>query len=82
MNDAQLLKDVKDYLRVDGNEQDLNLTGLITAAKDYIQGATGKDFTFSPMEVLCVKLLLIHWFDKQVKTIPHGVDSLLMKLQY
>lgn len=59
-----LLKLVKNYLRLDDDitEDDGQITGLITAAKDYIQNMTGKQYDDSPVMVLAVELLVSHWY--------------------
>jgi len=82
MTDTELLKEVKEFLRIDGDDHDSNLTGLIVAAKEYIKGATGKEYSGLPLETLCLKLIMTHWFDQETRQIPHGVNSILTQLQY
>ncbi len=81
MDDTQLLQEVKDYLRIDGSENDLILVPLIMAGKDFIKGATGKEFSFQPLEITCLKMLMLHWYDSELKTIPFGVQSILRHIE-
>lgn len=81
MND--LLQEIKEYLRIDGGEEeDKILLPLIDTAKTYIKGATGKEYSGNPLEIMCIKLLLMHWYDGENNEIPFGVRSLLTQLQY
>lgn len=81
MNDTELLKEVKDYLRIDGNDNDVVIVPLITAGKDFMKSSTGKEFSFSPLEVTCLKMLMLSWYDGETKTIPFGVQSILRHIE-
>ncbi|EAA8523055.1 phage gp6-like head-tail connector protein [Salmonella enterica subsp. enterica serovar Oranienburg] len=82
MTDAQLLEEVKGYLRIDDDSNDPILLPLIEQAKAFITSSTGKEFSYKPLEVGCIKMLLSHWFDGNESQIPYGVKSLLTHLEY
>lgn len=82
MTDTELLQQVKDYLRIDDNDSDAIIQPLITAGKDFIKSATGKEFSFLPLELACLQMLLLHWYDGETNTIPFGVQSILRHLEY
>lgn len=83
------LTEAKSYLRVETEmtEDDDLLTGLISAASDYIQECTGKTDDGSPLYKLCEKLLVEHWYENRTVTanntteLPHGVQSMLTHIK-
>lgn len=81
MTDAELLQEIKDYLRIDDDYSDMVITPLIQAGKDFIKSSTGREFSSLPLEMACLKMLMSHWYDGETKTIPFGVQSLLRHLE-
>lgn len=75
------LEEVKNYLRVDTDDDDTLIQALITAAESYINQQTGKtkrivgidqdgqpiyeDIKESELWNLAVKLLLAHWYENR-----------------
>ena len=59
-----LLDDVKLYLRVDGQDEDSVIQGLIEAAKQYIQTGTGVTFSeTNARHLLTLKMIVAHLYD-------------------
>ena len=68
------LQEVKEYLRVDIEEDDQLLQMLITAAVEYLKNATGKEYpekdekgnaiTYE-LEKVYLKLLIAYWYEKR-----------------
>lgn len=69
------LAELKLYLRVDGSDEDAELTALLSAATGYIQRMTGKthavaggvesDINTDELYNLCAKLLCAHWYENR-----------------
>ena len=65
------LSEIKTYLRVDGTDEDVLLTSLISAAESFIQQTTGKtlkgtaNINTDELYSLCVKLMVSHWFENR-----------------
>lgn len=76
---------MKLYLRVDFEYDDILLLELIATAKDYMFESTGGAFTGTPMEKLCINLLVAHWYEdqnKDAKDFPYRIQSLLTHIEY
>ena len=87
---ALSINTVKEYLRVDYDDEDTTINNLITTANSYIKRSTGKtkinDTAIDDDEVFCQlqQLLVAHWFenrsavsDKQVYKVPLSADVML-----
>ena len=68
------LQEVKEYLRIDIDEDDQLLQTLITAAVEYLKNATGKEYPATDeegnainyeIEKIYLKLLLAHWYENR-----------------
>lgn len=66
------LEDVKLYLRVDGEIEDELITGMMTAALEYIKSASGKNKAADgraleevPLVIMAIKMLVAHWYDNR-----------------
>jgi len=83
------LEELKDYARVDGNDDDVLVTTLGLAAQEYVEQATGKTFT-DPMPErakLAIMALTAHWYDHEpvtanaVNSVPMHVKSIIAQLR-
>ena len=90
------LQEVKEYLRVDIEEDDQLLQMLITAAVEYLKNATGKEYpekdeegnaiTYE-LEKVYLKLLIAYWYEKRTPAGKVGEEfsqmtkSLMLQLQ-
>lgn len=83
------LEEVKMWLRVDGDEEDLQLNSLILASEMYLKNATGQTFdaTNELARILCLTLI-VDWYENReyVDTVSskvrHTIRSILLQLQY
>ena len=63
------IEEVKQYLRVDGTEEDAFLTSLIAAAQVYLYNATGNQFdeTNHLAKLFCL-VLITDWYENREHT--------------
>lgn len=61
-----LLKDVKDYLRVDGDEDDSQVEDLISAADIYLVNAGAIKDHENSLYKLAIKILATQWYENRV----------------
>ena len=60
------LNETKEYLRVDGDEEDNLITSLINAAEVYLKNATGKTFDSSnELARLFCLVLVVDWYENR-----------------
>lgn len=88
-------EEIKQYLRVDGTEEDAMISSFLLAAKSYIKNGTGltedmvKDNEILELYKLCIKLLVSHWFENRaIETtgpnfhkLSFSLDSMLIQLE-
>lgn len=90
------LQEVKDYLRVDIEEDDPLLETLIIAAVEYLKNATGKEYPATDeegnaikyeLEKIYLKLLIAYWYENRTPAGKVGEEfsqmtkSLILQLQ-
>lgn len=77
------LDEAREWLRIDGTDNDRIISGLLQAAPGYIEVATGMDETAQlnePLVDTVTKFLLILWFDaesSQAERLQRTIDNLL-----
>ena len=87
------IKEAREALRVDGNENDSIIKGLLKSVEAYIKNATGRVYddpaTAHPVAKQAARMLLVQWFDipdgyvgSRMTGIDYGVTALLTQLQY
>lgn len=82
------LEEAKEYLRVDGNEEDMLILSLITAAERYIQNATSKDVHLDDeLAKLAARILISHWYENReaigkAEQLAFSLQTMLVQLQY
>lgn len=68
------LKEVKEYARIDIDEDDQLLERLIVAAEEYLKNATGKEYPETDengnkvnyeLEKIYLQLLIAHWYEQR-----------------
>lgn len=83
-----MLNDVKDFLRIDTNDDDILLTSLITASEEYIKNSTRPDVnTTSELYKIALKLLVSHWYENREVVgkdaiLPFSLNSILIQLSH
>lgn len=84
------LEELKLFLRIDGEEEDLLIEGLQFAAEEYLTNAGIKmDYT-KELYKLAIKILISHWYEnrhvenvgKNVRKIAFGLDTIIVQLKY
>ena len=89
------LQEVKDFLKVDYNDEDLLLNDLIIASESYLYNATGKYYiNTNQLAKLYCKVLINDWFKDRTLTVNstknlsvsekvrYSLKSILMQLKY
>lgn len=90
------LKEVKEYARIDIDEDDQLLETLIVSAEEYLRNATGKEYNETDengnkvnyaLEKIYLQLLIAYWYEKRTPAGGAGEDfsfmtkSLMLQLQ-
>lgn len=83
------LEETKQWLRVDGTEEDLSIQSLITASEMYLKNATGVTFdqTNELAKLFCL-VLIVDWYEnrefigKASDKVRHTINSILLQLSY
>jgi uncharacterized phage protein (predicted DNA packaging) len=84
------LEEVKEWLRVDHDEDDTTLNHLILASEQYLKNATGKEFdTENKLAKLFCLTLITDWYENRQLTgekigekVRFIIQSMLTQLQY
>jgi uncharacterized phage protein (predicted DNA packaging) len=83
------LDEAKDFLKIEHNDEDTLIQGLIVAAENYIKNATGKEFdNTNELAKLAVKLLVVNWYEnREINTdkankLAFSLDVILTQLKY
>ncbi|MFF2339176.1 head-tail connector protein [Bacillus mycoides] len=82
------LEEAKEYLRVDGNEEDMLITSFVEAAEIYIKNATSKNVDLkSELAKLAARILISHWYENReavgkAEQLAFSLQSILVQLQY
>lgn len=84
------LKEIKEYLRVDFEEDDILLQNLIYAAEEYLLNAGIKKDYSKSLYKLAISLLVKHWYDNidsvaigsTTKKLEFSLNSILVQLKY
>ena len=84
------LEETKEYLRVDGDEEDNLITSLINTAEEYLKNSTGKTFdsTNNLARLFCL-VLVVDWYENRTlgagkvgEAIRPVINSMLAQLNY
>lgn len=84
------LEELKLFLKIDDNEEDILIEGLQLSAEEYlINAGIKKDYT-KELYKLAIKILVSHWYEnravetigKNVSKIAFGLDTILIQLKY
>lgn len=83
------LDEAKEYLKVEHNDEDILIQGLIVAAENYIKNATGIEFdNTNELAKLAVRLLIVNWYEnREINTdkankLAFSLDVILTQLKY
>lgn len=73
------LRELKEYLRIDFEEDDILLRSLLLAAEEYLYNAGIKRDYKKSLYSLAIKLLVKHWYDNRECVVAGNVNN---KLEY
>lgn len=84
------LEELKEYLRIDDNEQDALLEGIVQAAETYLVNAGIKVNYSSDLYKLAVMLLVSHWYENRIiehsgrytSKVNFGFETIITQLRY
>ena len=82
--------EIKEYLRIEHDEDDLMIETLITRAKIYIQNGVGKLDDKNELFKMAITVLVGHWYDNRELSrignasysIPHSFEAIIQQLRY
>lgn len=88
MVDTNLLEHVKQYLRIDGDQDNTMLGLLINSAKEYLANA-GVEAQESTLYKLAITMLVTHWYENREqridgrtsRTIELGLQTIILQLR-
>lgn len=90
------LEETKQWLRIDGEDDDVLLNSLINSAELYLKNATGKQFdnTNELAKLICL-VLVVDWYENREfvgkadnvrhtinSNVRHTINSILLQLSY
>lgn len=81
------LTEIKNYLKVDHNDEDVLLMSLLAAAESYIKQTTGKTLkgtaaiNTDELYNLCVKLMVAHWYENRAVQSPSATNDFSFSVQ-
>lgn len=85
------VEEMKEYLRVDGNDEDVSIAGLIETAETYLlnAGCVIKDANGVVISLaqLAVKQLVVHWYENRepigkVDRLTFSLDNIITQLKF
>lgn len=83
------LDEIKNYLRIDGEDEDESLLALQKAAEEYLNNAGVTVNYEKELYKIAVKLLLSHWYEnrmiyneKSVHLLPFSLSTIIIQLKY
>lgn len=81
------IEDMKQYLRIDDDSDDLLLDGLVFAAKNYMSNAGVQEKSENDLYDLSIKLLVSHWYENREVTgtankLAFSLESIIVQLKY
>lgn len=82
-----MLKLAKDYLRIDGTDEDIIITHLIETAKSYIKSATNIDYSEeNHLYKMALLLLVVRWYENRNLVgknddLDYTISSILLQIE-
>ncbi|OEH52998.1 hypothetical protein AQ616_18320 [Oceanobacillus sp. E9] len=84
------VKEIKEYLRIEHDEDDSYLEMLVVRAKMYIRNGVGKLDDDNELFKMAITVLVGHWYDNRELSrignnsysIPHSFEAIIQQLRY
>jgi len=82
-----MLEKIKEYLKIDGNDEDITVQALITSAELYLKNAGVLEDYQNELYDLAIKMLVLHWYENReiignAKKMAFSLDNIITQLQY
>lgn len=82
-----MLDDVKQFLRIDGTDEDAQIVALIDAAETYLTNAGVTKDESNELYKLAVEMLVTNWYENrepigQANEIAFGLRNIITQLKY
>ena len=74
-----MLEKIKEYLKIDGNDEDITIQTLITSAELYLKNAGVIEDYQNELYDLAIKMLVLHWYENRESVL---VGSISKKLEF
>lgn len=87
MNEETIITEIKSYLRIDEDYDDVLIETLIQSAEMYLENAGVKVSYNIELYVLAIKMLVLHWYENRTvigksENISFGLESIISQLKY
>ena len=83
------LEEIKQFLKVEGEEEDDIIQGLQLAAEEYLENAGIQKNYRKKLYKLAIGMLITHWYENRcievsarANKICYGIDTIIMQLRY
>ena len=85
MNNEKILAEIKEYLRVETDEEDTLLSSLFFSAKGLAESRTGKPFKIDKINdddglyslyFIAIKLMVANWYENRNDTVSTTVNEI------
>lgn len=82
-----MLEKIKEYLKIDSNDEDITVQALITSAELYLKNAGVLEDYQNELYDLAIKMLVLHWYENReivgnAKKMAFSLDNIITQLQY
>lgn len=82
-----MLEKIKEYLKIDSNDEDITVQALITSAELYLKNAGVLEDYQNELYGLAIKMLVLHWYENReivgnAKKMAFSLDNIITQLQY
>ena len=82
-----MLQEIKEYMRIDEDYEDLLIQTLITSAETYLSNAGAMADYENSLYKLAVKMIVLHWYENRevigdAKKLSYSLDSIITQLVY
>ena len=82
-----MLEKIKEYLKIDSNDEDTTVQTLITSAELYLKNAGVLEDYQNELYGLAIKMLVLHWYEKReiignAQKMAFSLDNIITQLQY
>lgn len=82
-----MLEKIKEYLKIDSNDEDITVQALITSAELYLKNAGVLEDYQNELYGLAIKMLVLHWYENReiignAQKMAFSLDNIITQLQY